>query len=91
MTSETTAEPGNRTPNTDKVVMSKDTRIILRFAVLGFVIAAIFFGLSETDLAPGSFLSLALGGVSLVLAQVLSFLYWRSILKLERRPISSCG
>jgi hypothetical protein len=47
--------------------MSKDWRTIFRFAVLGLVIATVFFGLSEMDPAPGSFVALALGGATLLL------------------------
>jgi hypothetical protein len=47
--------------------MSKDWRTILRFAVLGFVIASVFFGYFETDPPPGSSLALLAGGAALFL------------------------
>jgi hypothetical protein len=47
--------------------MSKDWRTILRFAGLGLAIAAIFFGFSEMDPAPGSFVAFVLGGATLLL------------------------
>jgi hypothetical protein len=47
--------------------MSKDWRTILRFAVLGFVIAAVCFGFSELDPTPGSAFALWTGGATLIL------------------------
>jgi hypothetical protein len=47
--------------------MSKDWRTILRFAVLGLAVAAVFFGVSEMDPAPGSSVALVLGAATLLL------------------------
>jgi hypothetical protein len=47
--------------------ISRDWRTILRFAVLGLAIAAIFSGFSEMDPAPGSFVALVLGVATLLL------------------------
>jgi hypothetical protein len=46
--------------------MSKDWRIIFRIAVLGLTIASVFFGVSEMDPAPGSFVAIVLGGATLL-------------------------
>jgi len=47
--------------------LSKDWRIIFRFALLGLAIATVFFGISETDPAPGSSFALWIGGATLIL------------------------
>jgi hypothetical protein len=62
--------------------MSKDWRTICRFALLGLAIAAVFFGISETDPAPGSAFALWTGGATLILCPG-SFLF---ILAIDIEP-----
>jgi hypothetical protein len=47
--------------------MSKDWRTILRFALLGLAIAAIFFGISEADPKPGSSVAIWTGVATIIL------------------------
>ena len=49
------------------MVIRKDWRTILQFAVLGLVVAAAFFGFFETDPPPGSPVALWAGGAALLL------------------------
>jgi len=46
--------------------MSRDWRIILRFAVIGLAIAAVSFGISETDPTPGSSAAIAIGVATII-------------------------
>ena len=47
--------------------MSEDWRAILRFALLGLAIAAVSFGISEVDPAPGSSAAIVIGVVTIIL------------------------
>ncbi|PYT50605.1 MAG: hypothetical protein DMG43_14720, partial [Acidobacteria bacterium] len=49
------------------MVIRKDWRTILQFAVLGLVVAGAFFGFFETDPPPGNPIALWVAGASLLL------------------------
>jgi uncharacterized membrane protein SirB2 len=47
--------------------MSRDWRIIFRFALLSLAIAAVFFGISEADPSPGSSVAIWAGVATMIL------------------------